>query len=97
MSPRKGGITSDKDKKIFNERLDAYEKIVMQRIQAVRRNIEANKYGGNEQRLWLEKFTKGRGLDVCCGNVLLDGAEGVDGDYFSRTEKEKLYAGKDSI
>ena len=74
------------NEQILHDRLNAYEKVILTRIERVRRRIDSNIYDDDDgNRVWLEKFTKGKGLDVCCGHIVLDGAEGVDIHPFSRT------------
>jgi SAM-dependent methyltransferase len=70
-------------KKILHERLDAYEKVVKERIDLVRRRIDKDRYTDvDKNKVWLEQFVKGAGLDVCCGHIPMKGAEGVDSVWF---------------
>lgn len=55
--------------------LSQYEKVI--------RAISLNRIGGEYNRLWMDKQVEGlnRGLDICCGDMVIGEAEGVDGDY----------------
>jgi SAM-dependent methyltransferase len=75
--------TSEGERKICHERLDSYEKVVKERIKKVRSRIDQGYYRDDAgHKTWLEKFAKGRGLDICCGNIPMMGAEGVDKEFF---------------
>lgn len=77
-------------------RLDRRLETVQARIEKVKRYVDglpAVEFSGDEaDRIWLDQFVKGNGLDICCGDFLLgdenqafgvDGAEKMVGmDYF---------------
>jgi SAM-dependent methyltransferase len=74
---------SEEERKTCHERLDSYEKAVMERIKEVRSRIDRGYYRDDAgHKIWLEGFVKGRGLDICCGNIPMMGAEGVDAEYY---------------
>lgn len=50
----------------------AYNKLVNQ--------IKAGALGGEEDRIWLDQFAKGKGLDLCCGDFPVGDAIGIDSD-----------------
>lgn len=55
------------------EQIDsAYNKLI--------RQAEAGILGGEEDRLWLDQFTQGVGLDLCCGDFKVENAIGIDND-----------------
>lgn len=55
------------------EQIDsAYNKLI--------RQAEAGILGGEEDRLWMDQFTKGFGLDLCCGDFKLENSVGIDSD-----------------
>jgi SAM-dependent methyltransferase len=66
----------------MHSRLNYLEKRTLGRIKRMRRYVDQNRIGGEQARLWLDEQVKelGDGLDICCGDFLIRGAEGVDGD-----------------
>lgn len=63
------------------KRLDVRANRVLAQITKLKRLIEADQVGGEEDRLWLDQIAAtGGGLDICCGDFLIHGAEGVDTD-----------------
>ncbi len=54
---------------------------VQGRADRLHRQIEADKLGGEEGRIWLDQFAEEPGgLDICCGDFLIGQACGVDGN-----------------
>ena len=69
-------------KKEMLERTERRHQSLIAQYERVKRyilRIEDN--GGEPDRLWLDKFAKGEGLDICCGSFLIGEAKGVDGDW----------------
>lgn len=42
--------------------------------------IQSNQFSGSADRIWLDQFVRGNGLDICCGNFQNPDAAGVDPD-----------------
>ena len=68
-------------------RLDRRCQVIRDRADKVLRRYvsttDKEKNDGEDDRLWLDQFAKGNGLDICCGDFLVgtdDQASGVDGD-----------------
>lgn len=60
-------------------RIEYREQKLKQRMDRMRRYIDAGRVGGEENRIWLDQWAKdGVGLDICCGDFLIGEAEGVD-------------------
>jgi SAM-dependent methyltransferase len=77
-------MTEEKQKDTLTKRVDLYEKAVAERIKSVRERINSGRYledGGG--RLWLEGFAKGKGLDICCGNIPMENTLGIDNEWFN--------------
>lgn len=68
------------DKERMISRLRDREATLKVRIDRLIRMIEADKYGGEPERVWLDQFAVGEGLDICCGDFPIRGSQGVDGD-----------------
>jgi SAM-dependent methyltransferase len=64
----------------LHARLDTRLYQFTNRIAKLRRWVDSGKEGGEEDRLWLEQFTKpGVGLDICCGDFLIgENSYGID-------------------
>ena len=76
---------SDRDKVIYLKRLTAYEAEVARRVATCRKMIADGNYPPDplEHRVWLEQFAVGHGLDICSGNIPMEGAAGVDASGWS--------------
>lgn len=61
-------------------RLKDRENTLKVRIARLIRMVEAGRYGGEAERVWLDQFAIGAGLDICCGDFPIWGSQGVDGD-----------------
>jgi len=67
----------DRRVKVIRDRADK----VMARYVELRTDKIEN--ASEDDRLWLDQFANGKGLDICCGDFLIGGddqASGVDGD-----------------
>lgn len=78
-------------------RIEYREEKLKNRMDRMRRYIEAGRVGGEENRMWLDQWAQdGVGLDICCGDFLIGEAEGVDttpemlGTDYSLIEGEAL-------
>lgn len=69
-------------------RLDRRVETIKHRVESVKKNYidklrpeDIHGKGGEDDRLWLDQFCKGKGLDIACGDFLCgeDQASGVDG------------------
>lgn len=94
---RKAEEYTDDMKASMIRRIEYRETKLKQRMDRMRRYIEAGRVGGEENRVWLDQWAqKGVGLDVCCGDFLIGEAQGVDttpemlGQDFSLIEAEAL-------
>jgi SAM-dependent methyltransferase len=65
-------------KKKLLERLSRREQKFNLAVAKLRAQIETGVIGGEPDRLWLDGHAKGKGLDMCCGDFPIKGAEGVD-------------------
>jgi len=66
-------------------RLDKRLETMKNRVESVKntylKNINFDETdAGESERIWLDQFAVGKGLDVCCGDFLVGDAYGVDGD-----------------
>lgn len=59
-------------------RLADREEALRNRLDKLKRLIRLGKLGGEENRIWLDTFANGTGLDICCGDFPVRGATGVD-------------------
>lgn len=66
--------------------LDKRVEVIKSRVESVKKNyidkLDPNDpiaKAGEEDRLWLVQFAKGKGLDIACGDFTIGDAEGVDG------------------
>lgn len=68
-------------KALMIQRIDKRKTNFLAQYERIKRWIEKGKIGGEANRLWMEEQIKGlkRGVDVCCGDMPIDGAYGVDG------------------
>lgn len=75
-------------KEYMNWRLDRRLETIKSRIESVKKNYvdkldpnDAIAKSAEDDRLWLDQFCKGKGLDIACGDFLCgeDQADGVDG------------------
>lgn len=64
-------------------RVERRVKNLLHRYDKLKRLIVEKKWTGDEEtRIWLQQFSVGKGMDVCCGDFLIDdNATGVDFDY----------------
>jgi len=81
------------------QRLDRRVETLKHRIERVKRryinNLDyENTDAGEADRIWLDQFAKGNGLDICCGDFVIGDAWGVDGhetmigtDYWSEGDE----------
>ncbi|MHA2066702.1 MAG: hypothetical protein ACXABY_20210 [Candidatus Thorarchaeota archaeon] len=65
-------------------RLDRRVQTITDRAEKVKRRYVADcdrigEAPGEDERLWLDQFAKGNGLDIACGDFLCGDANGVDG------------------
>lgn len=60
----------------LDNRLEAFKSCI-ERAKRYVDNLDGD--GGEKDRLWLDQFVKGNGLDICCGDFIV-GDVGVDGD-----------------
>lgn len=67
-------------KQKMHERLDRREEQIQSWFAKLRRLVDAEKIGGEEGRLWLDKFAVGRGLNIACGDFPIGESWGVDFD-----------------
>lgn len=65
-------------KKKMLERIEWREKKFNEAVAKLRAQVYAGAVGGEPDRLWLDGHAKGNGLDICCGDFPIKGAEGVD-------------------
>lgn len=61
-------------------RLDNRQAFVNARFDKLRRLVRSGRLGGEEGRIWLEKFAVGQGLNLCCGDFSIGDSVGVDAD-----------------
>lgn len=74
-------MPSDEEKESMLKRVKVRASQLEQYLIKLERLIQKGGLGGEYDRLWLDKFTiKGQGLDICCGDFLIYGSEGVDID-----------------
>ena len=83
----------DRRCKVIRDKADRVIDRYIQTTDAEQNSIE-------DDRIWLDKFAVGQGLDVCCGDFLIgteDQAEGVDGDTHrrGRVGTDYFYQGDD--
>src|SRR3989304_4404751 len=62
----------------MHERLTKREEQIAKWLRQTRQNIDKDKIGGEPGRLWLEKFSVGKGLNICCGDFSIGDSIGVD-------------------
>jgi len=69
-------------RKRMHDRLDGRLASLTHKVVKQKRLVDRGKIGGEEDRMWLDAQVKGLGdgLDICCGDFLIQGSEGVDGD-----------------
>lgn len=64
-------------------RLDRRVATIASRVEGVKKNyidkLPVNDDGAEADRLWLDQFAKGKGVDIACGDFLIGDAFGVDG------------------
>jgi len=65
-------------KKKMLERIDWRQQKFNEAVAKLREQINTGVIGGEPDRLWLDGHAKGKGLDICCGDFPIKGAEGVD-------------------
>ncbi len=78
----------DNYKDYMRWRLDKRVQTIQSRVNKVKRRYidllpDGVDSGGESDRLWLDQFAKGNGLDICCGDFLIgedEQAIGVDGN-----------------
>ncbi|MHA2067342.1 MAG: class I SAM-dependent methyltransferase [Candidatus Thorarchaeota archaeon] len=61
-------------------RLDKQEEVLKERLNNLRNMVKRGKWGGEEEREWLDSVVDGRGVDIACGDFPIRAARGVDGD-----------------
>lgn len=95
-----------KNKPEFETQIEYMEWRLDRRVKAIHDRVEKNKRGylerckklgeapGEADRLWLDGFAVGNGLDIACGDFLIGDAQGVDGtekmigtDYWSEGDE----------
>ena len=68
------------DKEAMKRRLEKrWDQIVAAKERLVRQ-IDDGVMGGEDDREWLDQFTRGKGIDVCCGDFLIGDGPGLDLD-----------------
>ncbi len=65
-------------KKKMLERIAWREQKFNEAVAKLREQINTGVIGGEPDRLWLDGHAKGDGLDICCGDFPIKGADGVD-------------------
>ena len=60
------------------ERLKWQREKVEESLNKMVKLVESGVLGGEEDRIWLDQFAVGEGLDICCGDFTIKGAKGVD-------------------
>lgn len=62
------------------KRIDRRVKKLLRKYEKLKRLIVDHKWtGGEEDRVWLEQFTLGIGMDICCGDFVIgENSVGVD-------------------
>jgi len=65
-------------KKKMLERVKWREQKFNEAVAKLREQINTGVVGGEPDRLWLDGHAKGDGLDICCGDFPIKGADGVD-------------------
>lgn len=71
-------MPSEEYKQKMHDRIDYRKDEFLVRVARLRRKINEGILGGEEDRIWLDQYAKGKGLDICCGDFLVRDAEGVD-------------------
>lgn len=64
----------------IHERLNKREEQIAKWFRHTRKQIDEGKIGGEPGRLWLDKFAKGKGLNIACGDFSIGDSIGVDID-----------------
>lgn len=92
------------EKELLHARLNRHKEFIDKKVEKLHRLIDKGVIGGEAERLWLDQFTKGRGLDICCGDFPMENSIGIDmsidkigasyhfilGDEIVGCEKEEL-------
>lgn len=65
-----------KDKML--DRLERRKMQVLHWFDKAKRQIKAGKIGGEEGRIWLDQFAKGKGYNIACGDFAIGESHGVD-------------------
>lgn len=63
----------------IDRRVHTIKKRAARALRKYKKVLSVQNSPDQEDRVWLDSFVKGEGVDICCGDFLVDGAIGVDG------------------
>jgi SAM-dependent methyltransferase len=86
-------ITLESMRASMHARLHQREERIHELFKKAHRLVDEGKMGGEEGRIWLEKYCVGKGVQVCCGDFSLGDSIGVDLD--ARKVAMDLWIGAD--